>query len=231
MNKRPLDPSFTTTRPLSPVHPLISEYMGNLVSVYDNPVLLSMESYAEEKNFPIIGRQVGAFIHVLALLLQAKKIFEFGSGYGYSAYWFGRAVGPTGKVICTEGEEGNVKLAKKFLTEASLWDKVDYHNGWAQDVFKVTEGLFDIVYNDVDKCDYPEVWKMSRDRIRPGGLYIADNTLWSGRVAMEKPLNDIRPGWTEAICEHNRLISQDPEFDFFLNPVRDGVLVARRKGE
>jgi len=90
--------------------------------------------------------------------------------------------------------------------------------------------LFDICYNDVDKGDYPEVWHMAKKRIRPGGLYIADNVLWHGRVAVEDYV-DVVPGWTEAILEHNRLIFEDPEFDAFINPTRDGIIVARRKTE
>lgn len=233
MEKRPKDPTQSSSSPLSPVHPLVSEYINKLTTPYDNPVLLEMEELARQQNFPIIGRQVGIFIHLLTLTLRPKKIFEFGSGFGYSAYWFARAMADQkikGQVICTEGDEKNVKLAQEFLGNGPLWDLIEYHRGWAQDVFQKTSGDFDIIYNDVDKDAYPEVWKLSRERIRPGGLYIADNTLWSGRVAQEKPENDLRPGWTEAIAEHNRLIAHDKDFDFFLNPVRDGVLVARRKG-
>jgi predicted O-methyltransferase YrrM len=97
-------------------------------------------------------------------------------------------------------------------------------------VFRATEGEFDIIYNDVDKGDYPEVWRLARRRVRPGGLYIADNTLWYGRVVQQKVVDDVEPGWTEAIQQHNRLIAEDPEYDWFLNPIRDGVIVARRKG-
>jgi predicted O-methyltransferase YrrM len=98
----------------------------------------------------------------------------------------------------------------------------------AQDIFKQTDGLFDICYNDVDKGDYPDIWQMAKSRLRPGGLYIADNVLWHGRVAVDDYI-DIVPGWTEAIMEHNQLIFNDSEFDSFINPTRDGVLVARRK--
>jgi predicted O-methyltransferase YrrM len=109
-----------------------------------------------------------------------------------------------------------------------LWDRIDFRAGMAQEVFAQTEGLFDICYNDVDKGDYPAIWLMAKDRIRPGGLYIADNVLWRGRVAVDK-YTDIFPGWTEAIIEHNELIFNDPEFDAFINPTRDGVIVARKK--
>lgn len=220
-----LNPTF-----LAPVDPAIENYMRELVTLTDHPVLKEMELHAQENNFPIVDRLVGVFLETLAKMTGAQRIFEFGSGYGYSAYWFAKAAGPGGKVICSDGDQANREKAEHFLTAAGLWDRIDFYVGMAQEVFAGTEGVFDICYNDVDKGDYPEVWQMARDRIRPGGLYIADNVLWHGRVAVEEFV-DIVPGWTEAIREHNHLIFNDPEFDAFINPTRDGVIVARRKEE
>ncbi len=213
---------------LNPVHPQIETYLRGLVNNTDHPVLTEMEQLAKANNFPIVERLVGISLEVLAKLINAKRIFEFGSGYGYSAYFFARAVGADGQVICTDGNPDNVNKAKNYLSSAGLWDRIEFHAGMAQDIFNSTQGQFDICYNDVDKGDYPEVWSMAKDRIRPGGLYIADNVLWHGRVALTE-FTDIVPGWTEAIKRHNSLIFNDPEFDTFVNPTRDGVLIARRK--
>lgn len=213
---------------LTPVDPAIESYMKSLVTSTDHPVLTDMEEHAKENNFPIVDRLVGVFLETLAKSIAAQRIFEFGSGYGYSAYWFAKAAGPEGRVICSDGDPDNRGKAQQYLTEAGLWERIDFRVGMAQEAFSATEGLFDICYNDVDKGDYPEVWNLAKERIRPGGLYIADNVLWHGRVALEDFV-DIVPGWTEAILEHNRLIFNDPEFDAFINPTRDGVLVARRK--
>ena len=221
-------PTIQNPSVLIPVHPAIEDYMRGLLRQTDHPVLTEMEKVAQENNFPIVGRLVGVFLETLARTIDARRIFEFGSGYGYSAYWFAKAVGPKGRVICSDGDLLNKEKAEQYLGSASLWDRVDFHVGLAQKIFSQTEGLFDICYNDVDKGDYPEVWQMAKNRIRPGGLYIADNVLWHGRVAVEDYV-DIVPGWTEAILEHNRLIFNDPEFDTFINPTRDGVIVARRK--
>ncbi|WAK04003.1 O-methyltransferase [Methylobacter sp. YRD-M1] len=222
--------SPTTPNPsiIVPVNPAIENYMRSLTGPTDHPVLIKMEEYARQNNFPIVDRLVGTFLETLAKSIGARRVFEFGSGYGYSAYWFACAVGPEGVVICSDGDAVNRQKAQDYLTAAGLWDRVDFHTGFAQDIFAQTEGLFDICYNDVDKGDYPEVWRMARDRIRPGGLHIADNVLWHGRVAAENFV-DIVPGWTEAIQEHNLLIFNDPDFDTFINPTRDGVLVARKK--
>lgn len=221
-------PTIVNPTVLIPVNPAIEDYMRSLVGQTDHSVLTEMEAVAKENNFPIVGRLVGVFLETLAKTANAKRIFEFGSGYGYSAYWFAKAVGVDGQVICTDGDPLNKEKAEQYLGSAGLSDRVDFRAGLAQEIFIQTEGLFDICYNDVDKGDYPEVWQMAKDRIRPGGLYIADNVLWHGRVAVEEYV-DIVPGWTEAILEHNRLIFNDPEFDAFINPTRDGVVVARKK--
>lgn len=222
----------TTKNPsaIVPVDPAIEKYMLGQIKKTDHPVLQEMEALARQKNFPIVGRLVGIFLETQAKMIGAKHVFEFGSGYGYSAYWFARAVGKDGRVICSDGKNENRDLAEKYLVSAGLWERLEFNVGMAQDIFLRTEGIFDICYNDVDKGGYPEVWRMARERIRPGGLYIADNVLWHGRVAMEN-FTDIVEGWTEAIVEHNHLIFNDPEFDAFINPTRDGVIIARRKSE
>lgn len=213
---------------LIPVNPVIEDYMRSLVEQTDHPVLIEMEELARQRNFPIVNRLVGVFLETQAKMVNAKRIFEFGSGYGYSAYWFARAVGADGCVICSDGDPMNCERAEKYLSTAALWKRIEFYVGLAQDVFAQTDGLFDICYNDVDKGAYPEIWQMAKSRIRSGGLYIADNALWHGRVVMEN-YADVVLGSTEAIVEHNRLVFNDPEFDTFINPTRDGVIVARKK--
>ena len=213
---------------LIPVNPAIESYMRKLLEKTDHPVLLEMEQLASLRSFPIVGRLIGAFLETQAKMVNAKRVFEFGSGYGYSAYWFARAVGEEGRVICSDSDPMNCERAEKYLSGANLWNRLDFRVGRAQDVFMQTDGLFDICYNDVDKGDYPEVWQLARQRIRSGGLYIADNALWHGRVAMEN-FTETALGSTEAIVEHNRQVFNDPEFDAFINPTRDGVIIARKK--
>ncbi len=215
---------------IDPVQPEIETYLLNLITRTNHPTLLQMESYAKQNGFPIVNRLVGVFLEIQARMINAKRIFEFGSGYGYSAYWFARAVGEGGQVICTDGNPLNLEPAKQYLTNLGLWERIDFQIGFAQDVFMKTQGDFDICYNDADKGGYPEIWALAKKQIRPGGLYIADNVLWHGRVALAPgSFADVKPGWTEAIREHNHLIFNDPEFDAFINPIRDGVIVARRK--
>lgn len=209
-----------------PVDPRIEAYERSLLSRHDEPVLLEMEALAKQNGFPIVGRLCGAFLEVMALTAGATTVFELGSGYGYSAYWFTRAVGAGGLVYCTDGDTKNRDLAEDFLTRAGRWGRVEYHVGYAQEVLAATPGQFDIVYSDVDKEQYPDTWLQARERVKPGGLYICDNVLWSGRVTQGEG-DGTRE--TEAILRHNALISNDPEFDAIINPSRDGLIVARRR--
>lgn len=225
----PINPSIiNNSDELILVNPAIEQYLYTLTQQSDHPVLEEMEALAREKNFPIVGRLVGISLEIYAKMIGARRVFEFGSGYGYSAYWFGKAVGADGEVVCTDHDPLNVERAQRYLTAAGLWERMQFHADTAQTVFRQATGMFDICYNDANKSDYPDIWLMARERIRPGGLYIADNVLWHGRVVTEKE-DDTKPKRTRAIKEHNRLICKDPEFDAFINPTRDGVIVARRK--
>jgi predicted O-methyltransferase YrrM len=210
------------------VHEDVERYMTSLLARHDEPVLLEMEKEGKERGFPIIGRMVGATVELLARSVGARRVFELGSGYGYSAYWFSRAVGPAGEVHCTDGDPENEKKAADYLTRADLWSRVRYHVGDAVELLAATTGEFDVVYNDIDKHGYPEAWRAARGRVRLGGLYICDNVLWSGRVTEDSPTDDVRPGWTEAIKEHNAMIAADEDFHSTIVPTRDGVMVALR---
>jgi predicted O-methyltransferase YrrM len=207
------------------VNPRIDEYMASLQARHDEPVLLDMEREGRERGFPIIGRNVGITVEVLARAVGAQRVMELGSGFGYSAYWFARAVGRDGDVHCTDGDPANAAKAKEYLSRAELWDRVTYHVGDAVEQMGSIEGDFDVVYDDIDKHGYPAAWIAARDRIRVGGLYICDNVLWSGRVLDRDPDRD-----TTAILEHNRLIAEDERFVSTIVPTRDGVFVALRIG-
>ena len=203
----------------------VEEYMKRLNAIDDEPVLLEMEALAEERSFPIIGRLCGRALEVLARSINAKRVFELGSGYGFSAYWFSRATGPDGEIHLTDMDPENEKLALDFLGRAGLADPIEYHVSDALEAFKATDGEFDIVYCDIDKHGYPDAWRAGRERVRVGGYYICDNMLWSGRVAAAP---DEQDEWTKAIHETNALIASDPSFRSTIIPTRDGVVAALR---
>jgi len=205
------------------VDPRVEEYMRSLLERYDDPVLLEMERVAAERNFPIVNRIVGVTLEALARSIGARRVFELGSGYGYSAYWFARAVGEAGEVYLTDGDPENEKKALHYLGRAGLVERVRFRVGDAVTSFAEVEGDFDIVYCDIDKEGYPEAWRAARDRVRVGGLYLCDNVLWSGRVVEETPDDT-----TKAILEHNAMIAADERYLSVIVPTRDGVMVALR---
>jgi predicted O-methyltransferase YrrM len=202
----------------------VSAYMRTLCDRYDEPVLLEMEKLAEERHFPIVGRVVGVTLELLARSIRARRVFELGSGFGFSAYWFARAVGDTGEVYLTDTDAGNAKRAEDFLTRAGVWHRCRFLVQEGVAALAATEGEFDVVYNDVDKVGYPDAWDLARTKIGPGGLYLCDNVLWSGRVARE----DDRSPETVAIRAHNEAVYADPDFIAAIVPTRDGVMTALR---
>ena len=210
------------------LHPAVRSYLKELASHDDEPVLLEMEALAKERGFPIIGRLCGQLLELQARTVGARRIFELGSGFGYSAYWFSRATGPDGEIHLTDMDPDNERQALDFLSRAGLDGPIDYHVSDALQALEATEGEFDIVYCDIDKGGYPDAWEAAKKRVRVGGLYMCDNMLWSGRVTGKSDEEDVRPGWTEAIDRTNRAIAADPSWRSTIVPLRDGVVVAVR---
>jgi predicted O-methyltransferase YrrM len=206
------------------VDPAVEGYMRRLLARWDEPVLLEMEAEGESRGFPIVGRQVGVTLELLARSIGARRVVELGSGFGYSAYWFSRAVGESGELHLTDGDAENERKADDYLRRAHLAGPVRFHVGDAVASLEALDGEFDVVYCDIDKDGYPDAWRASRDRIRPGGLYLCDNVLWSGRVT-EEPADSA----TKAILEHNAMIAGDDRYLSTIVPTRDGVMVARRE--
>jgi caffeoyl-CoA O-methyltransferase len=207
------------------VDPRVERYMGQRLARYDEPVLLEMEAEAATRNFPIVGRNVGVTLEVLARAAGARRVIELGSGFGYSGYWHARAVGEQGEVHLTDGDPENELKAADYLKRAGLAERVRFHVGDAVTTLLSLTGDFDVVYNDIDKDGYPNAWREARERIRLGGLYVCDNVLWSGRVPEDGEPPDAA---TDAIREHNELIARDERYVSTIIPTRDGVMVAVR---
>jgi caffeoyl-CoA O-methyltransferase len=205
----------------------VEDYIRGLIARHDEPVLLEMEAEAKQRGFPIVGRMVGVAIEILARSINAKRVFELGSGYGYSAYWFSRALGADGELHLTDGDPEFERKAFDYLGRAGLDKPVRFHVGDAVKTLQGTQGTFDIVFNDIDKWEYPAAWASARDRIRPGGMYICDNTLAWGSAFVPTGEGG-PPDWLQAVREHNESIFGDEAFLTTILPIRDGVLVAYR---
>jgi len=202
----------------------VEEYLRDLYEDGD-PVRREMEELARHRHFPIVGPLVGRHLQVLARAISARRVFELGSGYGYSALHFARAVGAGGSVHCTDLSAENEALARDFLGRAGVWDRVTYHREDAVTALARVGGSWDVVYNDVDKEGYPETVDAAYARLRPGGLFITDNVLWSGRVLAGE---DDGSAATRGVREFTRLLFAHPGFLTTVDPTRDGVAVALR---
>jgi len=200
------------------------DYLYSLLPARDE-VLAEMETEAAKRKIPIVGPAVGRILRQLALMIDAKSIFEMGSAIGYSTIWWARALGNNGRVIYTDGDPKNAEEARRYFDRAGVADRITIKTGDALELLSEEKEQFDIIFNDVDKEDYPRVLRLVPPRLRKGGLFVTDNVLWSGRVAEKNPA-DPR---TKAILEFNRLLYNSPDFFTTILPIRDGVAVALKK--
>lgn len=206
-------------------HPDLSNYLDGLVPPRP-PEMLAMEADAAKTDFPIIGPAAGYLCYLVARLVAARSVFELGSGFGYSTAWFARAVRENGGGLVhhTVWDEGLSRRARGHLTALGLTDLVTFRVGEAVAALEQTPGPFDLVFNDIDKTGYPASLPLIKARLRPGGVLIVDNMLWSGRIFDTSDRSDT----TESIREFTRLVTADPDWTASIIPIRDGVLVAQR---
>jgi len=202
----------------------VDDYLYSLLPARD-AVVAEMEAEATAHDVPIVGPAVARLFHLLATMIQAKTVFEMGSAIGYSTIWWARAVGDRGQVHYTDGNPRNAEKARGYFERAGVTSRVTVHTGDAIEILSEQKEQFDIVFNDIDKQDYPRVLRVVGPRVRKGGLFITDNTLWSGKAAAPAPAGDQA---TLGIQEFNRLLYASGDFYPVVLPLRDGVTVAVR---
>jgi predicted O-methyltransferase YrrM len=208
---------FTTAGP-------VDDYLYSMLPKRD-PVLAEMEDYASQHKVPIVGPAVARVLQQLALTIKARAVFELGSAIGYSTIWWAQAVGDSGRVIYTDGDSKNAERARGYFTRAGVTNRITLHVGDALEFLSEQKQEFDIIFNDVDKEDYPRVLRLVAPKLRKGGLFITDNVLWSGRVAEKSP----KDATTKAILEFNRKLYDSNDFYTTILPIRDGLAVALKK--
>lgn len=204
----------------------VQEYLLSLVPPRE-PELQRMEEYAEQNDFPIIGPVCGYYCYQLARMMNARSVFELGSGYGYSTAWFAKAVRENGGGVVhhTVWDDDLSKRAQGHLSALGLADLVDFHNAEAVETLQRTPGPFDIIFNDIDKEDYPDSLPVTREKLRHGGILIIDNMIWYGKVL--DPNNQEKS--TDAIRRFTRDITTGLDWIVSLTPMRDGMIVAYKK--
>jgi predicted O-methyltransferase YrrM len=201
----------------------VERYLYEMLPDRDQ-VLLDMEEQARLRNIPIIGPAVASILYQYAKLIDARRVFEMGSAIGYSTIWLARAVGEKGKVYYTDGSEKNCAEARGYIERAGLADRIELLTGNAMELLEQTEGEFDLIFNDVDKHQYPDAYRTAIGRVRSGGLFITDNVLWSGRVARNES-----DKYTDGVREFNRLVYADENLFTTILRIRDGVAVCLKR--
>ena len=201
----------------------VERYIYRLLPARD-AVLTEMERLAQRRNIPIIGPAVGRLLALVVEISSARRIFEMGSAIGYSTIWLARAAGPGAEVYYTDGDPENARRARGYFRRARVAGRIHILVGDAVTLIDQVPGKFDLIFNDVDKHQYPDVFRKAVPRLRRGGLFLADNALWSGRVTRKATDRA-----TRGIQRFNHLIYASRELFPVIVPLRDGVAVCRKR--
>ena len=204
----------------------VSAYLESLVPAR-HAELVAMEANARKQDFPIIGPVVGHLCYQVARMIGARRVFELGSGFGYSTAFFARAVEENGGGVVHHvvWDEALSKQARRHLGAMGHDGVVTYHIGEAIEALRNEPGPFDLIFNDIDKHAYPASLPVIESKLRPGGVLIVDNMLWSGRIFDKRDSS----ADTAGVREVTTMLTTSPAWTTSVIPIRDGVVVAIRR--
>jgi predicted O-methyltransferase YrrM len=207
----------------------VEQYLASLNRQGD-AVLRDVARVGEERDLPLVDAEVGALLRVLATAVQAKRILEIGTAIGYSGLWLAGALPAGGTLLTMEYDEERAHQARENFARAGFSDRVSVIVGDAQRMLAKVSGPFDFVFQDGDKKQYGPMLDRLVDLLRPGGLLVTDNVLWSGEVVpgfvSEAHHN---PADTQAIVEYNERVNSHPSLLTSVVPLRDGVAISVRR--
>lgn len=195
-----------------------------------SPVLEEMTDYGRNQNFPVVGPDVGQFLRIVAHLADASRVFEFGSGFGYSGAWFLGALPDDGELVLTDYDEDNLETAESFLSRLDTGATVHYETGDAMATFEAYDGPFDVVLVDHEKSKYVDALEDLRGDLAPGGVVVADNMM-AGPVEPEAVTEALRGAdpvddHTASVARYIEHVRDDPEFETAFVPLGEGVAVS-----
>lgn len=202
----------------------IDDYLYRIAQPRDR-LLQKMEEEADTGAVPIIGPLVGRFLYNLARGARAKNVLEIGTAIGYSGIWLARAVAPLkGSVTTIDKDPERVKMANRNISEARLGKTIKIVEGDALEILPTLRDEYDFVFLDSDKNIYLDAFKLSIKKLRQGGLFVADNTLWSGDVAKGG-----KSETTQTMIKFNKEVSSYPRLSTVIVPLRDGVTIGLKE--
>ena len=174
----------------------------------------------------VAGPEVGALLNLLVRELRPRRVLELGTFTGYSTIWMASALPEGGRLDTLEINDELEDLIREAFRRAGVADRVRLIIGDALDVLPMVDETYDLVYIDANKRDYVAYYQAVIDLVRPGGLIVADNVLWDGKVCAGKPPRDQQ---TRGILAFNDLVAGDTRVENFILPLRDGLNIIRKK--
>ena len=213
-----------------------SARFARLLGPDTDEIIDEMDEKAEAEGFPTVGPEVGGWLQLLARMVDARRVFEFGSGFGYSAYWFARALPDDGEVVLTEVDEAELDQAREYMARGGFDDVASYELGDAIETIDEYDGSFDVVLVDSEKDRYREAFESVREKVAPGGVVVADNAMTAGPIDFEalsalvegdEPDGDVNEQ-TRGVFEYLDAVRGDPDFETGIIPLGEGIAVSHR---
>ena len=216
------------------------EQFATAIGPEPDDTLREMEARADATGFPIVGPAVGGWLCQLAALVGAERVFEFGSGFGYSAYWFARALPADGEVVLTEIDADELESAREYLARGGYVDRVTLEHGDALRTIDRYDGPFDVVLIDNEKNRYVDAFEAVRSKVPVGGIVVADNAmagpfefgtvrrLVSGETSIEE-LDDPELKAAGGLANYLEHLGSTAAFETTLLPLGEGLAVSRRR--
>lgn len=210
-----------------------------LVEMHEHAQRHDAERFAGEESFPHVGPEVGAWLQWIAGFAGARQVFEFGSGFGYSAYWFARALPDDGEIVLTDLDREELAAAREFLGRGGFDEIARYEAGDALETVERYDGPFDVVLLDHRNDQYVEAFEAVREKISPGGVILAENVMTAVIIEFEQLLDGLEAGelpeganeHTKGIYEYLAAVREAPSFETTVLPVGGGLAASYRRGE
>jgi predicted O-methyltransferase YrrM len=207
----------------------VEEYLAALNHLSDS-VLSDLAEAGRRSDLPLIGAEVGGLLRVLATAIGATRILEIGTAVGYSGIWMAGALPPGGMLLTIEADAERAKEARGNFARAGLAERANVMVGDANLLLAKLAGPFDFIFQDGDKHLYVPMLDRLVALLRPGGVLVTDNVLWSGEVVpgfVKAPHHD--PEKTRAMAEYNERLSAHPQLLTAIVPLRDGVSISVKR--
>ena len=173
------------------------------------------------------GHLQGKFLYQMVKLVNARNVLEIGTYTGYGSICMARGLAENGRLLTIDINAELEEMVRKYFKKSGLEEKITYKVGDAMEVLPRLDTLFDLIFLDADKINYVNYYELTVERLRPGGILLADNILWSGKVLAKNRKKLDKD--TEAILRFNKLVNDDPRVENVVLPFRDGIMMARKR--